>query len=165
MQEEFLNAYEKYHDELFRYALLRLRTRDDARDAVQETFCRAWSHIAKEGEVLHMRGFLYQILRRIVIDEYRKHTTLSLDALEEDGGEFVGAEPAPNTVAESELVGRAIATLSQDDQSVLALRFASGLEPKEMSEMLGISPNAVSVRIDRALKRVRTLLHLNVHSS
>ena len=45
--------------------------------------------------------------------------------------------------------------LSEEDRDVLTLRFVDELEPREIAEVLGISANAASVRIHRAMKRLR----------
>jgi RNA polymerase sigma-70 factor (ECF subfamily) len=46
-------------------------------------------------------------------------------------------------------------TLRPADQEILSLRYGAGLKNGEIAESLGITPNAVAVRIHRALKRLR----------
>ena len=45
--------------------------------------------------------------------------------------------------------------LRQADQEILSLRYGSGLDNNEIAEALGVSPNAVAVRLHRALKRLK----------
>ena len=45
--------------------------------------------------------------------------------------------------------------LRQADQEILSLRYGSGLANNEIAEALGVSPNAVAVRLHRALKRLK----------
>jgi RNA polymerase sigma-70 factor (ECF subfamily) len=47
-------------------------------------------------------------------------------------------------------------TLRPADQEILSLRYGAGLSNSEIAESLGISHNAVAVRVHRALKRLKT---------
>lgn len=49
-----------------------------------------------------------------------------------------------------------VATLRQADQEILSLRYGADLGNREIAESLGITANAVAVRIHRALERLRT---------
>ena len=46
-------------------------------------------------------------------------------------------------------------TLRAADQEILSLRYGAGLDNGEIAESLGITPNAVAVRLHRALKRLK----------
>ena len=46
-------------------------------------------------------------------------------------------------------------SLRAADQEILALRYGAGLDNTEIGANLKISPNAVAVRLHRALKRLR----------
>jgi RNA polymerase sigma factor (sigma-70 family) len=45
--------------------------------------------------------------------------------------------------------------LRKADQEILSLRYGGGLSNGEIAESLGISHNAVAVRLHRALKRLK----------
>lgn len=49
-------------------------------------------------------------------------------------------------------------TLRQADQEILSLRYGSGLDNNEIAENLGISNNAVAVRLHRALNRLKDVV-------
>ena len=69
---DFIKAYDDFNDDIFRFVYLKTRNRDTALDLTQETFTKAWEYVDDGKEVGHMRGFLYQIARNLVIDHYRK---------------------------------------------------------------------------------------------
>ena len=46
-------------------------------------------------------------------------------------------------------------TLQPADQEILSLRYGAGLDNGEIASSLDISPNAVAVRLHRALKRLK----------
>jgi RNA polymerase sigma factor (sigma-70 family) len=54
---------------------------------------------------------------------------------------------------------RAVGALDDPSREALLMRYVEGLSPKEIAELTGESANAVSVRLNRAIKKVRTLLH------
>lgn len=105
------------------------------------------------------RAFLYTIAQHLVIDWYRKKKSVSLDALSETRFEPKETGPDAEEEAEYREIRSVIGQLPDDHQSVLVLRYVEGLGPKDIAEMLGVSPNVVSVRIDRALKKVREILN------
>jgi RNA polymerase sigma-70 factor (ECF subfamily) len=49
-------------------------------------------------------------------------------------------------------------TLRLADQELLSLRYGSGLDNSEIAERLGISNNAVAVRLHRALRRLKSAI-------
>ena len=46
-------------------------------------------------------------------------------------------------------------TLREAEQEILSLKYGVGLDNKEIATSLDISPNAVAVRLHRALKRLK----------
>ena len=164
-ERSFEEAFELYGDELFRHAFFRLSDREKAADAVQDTFLRAFAY-SREDSIHDMRAFLYRTLRHLVIDEYRRKKSYSLDAMMEDeetNGDALLPADETNTVeaAAERLDARAVIEklpeLPPQYAEVLALRYVDGLSPKEISERIDVSENLVSVRIHRALKALRTL--------
>jgi len=52
---------------------------------VQETFMKPVVYLVKKGKIDLMKAFLYHVLNNLIIDEYRKHKTSSLDTMQEKG--------------------------------------------------------------------------------
>jgi RNA polymerase sigma factor (sigma-70 family) len=74
----------------------------------------------------------------------------------------VEEQEAPGEV-ESEMVERlalraALATLSERDQELLALRYGTDLRARDIARLLDMTTNAVEVALHRALERLRTVL-------
>ncbi len=166
-EELFEDAFTRYGDELFRHAYLRLSDRERAVDLVQDTFLRAFGAGRRPEEIRDMRAFLYQTLRNLVIDEYRRKKAHSLDAMLEDedtNGDALLPKDETNTVAAAEERLDAKAALEKVHElppayaEAVLLRFVDGLSPGEIAERLSISENLVSVRIHRALQALKKLL-------
>src|SRR5882672_2885848 len=78
--DTFTEGFERYSDELFRHCMLRLSDRERALELTQEAFLRAFEY-SQKNEIRELRPFLYRTLRHLIIDEYRKHKTVSLEAM------------------------------------------------------------------------------------
>ena len=156
----FLESFDLYSDAIYRFCVVKTSDTELAQDLTQETFSRYWQALRQGKSMEHTRAFLYTIAQNLVIDWYRKKKSMSLDALAS-----VGFEPRDTAAASAEEAAQyaqirsVIAQLSDDHQSVLLLRYVEGLGPKDIAVTLGVSPNVVSVRIDRAIRKVRQILN------
>lgn len=170
LEQQFKQAFEDYSDELFRHASLRMKDRDRALELVQECFLKTWEYTRKGEEIRELRPFLYRTLRHLIIDEYRRKKSVSLEAMAE-AGEMQVEDMLPtdesNTLeaAVDRFDGaRALAALrSLPDayREALTLRYVDGLSPGEISSIVGETENAVSVRIHRGLKKLKVILEAN----
>ncbi len=165
--KEFEQAFEAHTDELFRHASLRLPERERAVELVQETFMRVWEYVARGNEVREYRPFLFRTLRHLIIDEYRKHKTVSLEGMmlaEDESVERLLPTDDTNTFEaaverfEGKRVLQVLAELPDLYREVLLLRYVEGMSPQEISVVLDESENVVSVRIHRGLKKLKVLL-------
>ncbi len=166
---EFEAAFERYSDELFRHAFLRLSNRERAVELTQETFLKAWGHLRRGEEIRQYRPFLYRILHNLIIDEYRRHTAVSLDALLEDENTRDGVEGGllKDDTADLEAAmirhdaHHALATLKKLPplyRDTLIMRYIDGLSIQEIADACKESENAVSVRLHRGLRKLRDIL-------
>ncbi len=168
-EQAFLEAFETHADALFRHAYFRLSDRDRAHDLAQETFLRAWDYLSGGGTITTYKSFLYRILHNLIIDEYRKKKSRSLDELldDETKAPVVEALMAEGSLAEREqqfddvvLAGKIrdrIKDLPENYRAVLMFRFMDGLTTGEIADLLGASENVVSVRIHRGIAKLREL--------
>ena len=77
----------------------------------------------------------------------------------EAGADFVGAGSGDILVfAETEEALGAVNQLDESSRDVLLLRFVEGYSPQEIAALLGTSANVVSVRINRAIKKVQDII-------
>lgn len=157
IEREFLEAYEENADALLRHALLRVRDREAAKDVVQEAFARTWLHLSKGRQVEHPRAFLYRVANNVIIDRSRRKKAESLDALMEEQGfeprDEHAADPADSRAARD--AARLVEGLGEIYRIVVVMRYVEDMSPKEIAGALGLSENVVSVRLHRALARLR----------
>lgn len=154
----FTEAHEEFSESIFRYFAYRLNDRERAKELTQETFARAWTYASGGGTVRAMKAFLFTTAGNLYKNELRgRKPVTSLDALLEGGREFVSEEATIEEKAEAKLLLGKLGELSEQDREVLTLRYVDQLSAKEIAPMLGLTPIAVSVRVHRALKRLRSL--------
>lgn len=161
LKRKFLNIYEAEADSIFRYCLFRISNRETAVDMTQDTFTKFWDALYSGREIKNDRAFIYMIAKNLVIDFYRKKKSVSLDSLLEENEEGMFLSVPGTSKEELELSSEAkfvmekIKELSGIDQQLVYLRFVDDLKPKEIAEILGITPNAVSVRIIRVIDKLK----------
>lgn len=156
----FLEAYDKYSEAIYRHCYFRIFNRERAKELMQEAFTRTWESISKGADILNIKAFLYRTATNLVIDESRKKKTDSLDSLHERG--FDPSSPKVETAYDSmeiEAVLKLIKQLDEKYREVVMMRYVNDLTPKEISAALGISENVVSVRIHRAIKELRKIMN------
>ena len=162
VEEQFLKAYEEYAEAIYRHCYFRVFNKQRAEELMQDTFTKTWLYLSRGKKVDNLRAFLYRVAGNLVIDESRKNKMASLEAwLEEGEGEndipTEGHKDILRSAMAKEVV-RAMGGLRKEDQEILTLRFVSDLDPKEIAAILEISPNNVSVKINRAVAELRKII-------
>ena len=66
MREEFLEAYNKFSDEIFQYCYQKTLHRDIAKELSKDTFLRTWDMIASGMPVHNIRKTLFRTARLVV---------------------------------------------------------------------------------------------------
>lgn len=157
-QEQFRGLYSSHVDALLGYALRRVDQPDDAADVVSDTFLVAWRRLADVPEGDAARLWLYGVARRTLANQRRgagRRTALG-ERLRHDLASAVPDHAF--AVTEQETVRAALARLADRDREVLELAAWEELEPREIAEVLGISPVAVRSRLSRSRARLRRML-------
>jgi RNA polymerase sigma-70 factor (ECF subfamily) len=149
-----------------------LRDEEDARDAVQEAFVHAWKGLPSFAEGSRLSTWLHRIAVNAALMKLRsrrRHPEEPIDdllpAFAEDGHQVPPSEPwaEPADVALDRqqlaaVVRQQIERLPDTYRLVLLLRDMEGLDTAEAAEALGVSENAVKLRLHRARQALRTLL-------
>jgi RNA polymerase sigma-70 factor (ECF subfamily) len=161
MKETFLRSFDEYGDAIFRFCVVKTSDPILAEDLTQETFMRYWQALQAGKEMINTRSLLYTIANNLVIDWYRKAKPVSLDARMDEGLEPRAHDTMyADTYAQYQEVLRTMDGLDDVDKQVLLLRHVEGLGPKDIAEIVGESANVVSVRLNRATKRLQQQLRV-----
>ena len=160
-QREFLAAYDAHAEAIYRHIYFRVYSKERAEELAQETFLRTWEYVRDGKRVENLRAFLYRVANNAVIDHVRKKKEDSLERLMEESDAW---EPSADGRAETERrialndVLRTMQKLDEDTREILTLRYVDDLDPKDIAEILGITPNNASVRLNRAMQALKGLM-------
>jgi RNA polymerase sigma-70 factor (ECF subfamily) len=156
MKETFLQAFDEYGDAIFRFCMVKTGNKELSEDLTQEAFMRYWQALRDGKEMSNTRSYLYTIARNLVIDWYRKAKEQSLDMKQEAGYDPHDEKSFDaEFYAEHQEVLGAIEELDEKDKDILLLRYVEDLPPKDIANILHTTTNIVSVRINRAMKRLQ----------
>ena len=166
----FTELVNRYDRRIFRLAMNITQNREDAEDALQETFLKAFSHLPQ----FQGNSRFYTWLVRIAVNESlmklrkRKATAaFSLDEPIETPDDLIPREHADwddnpeQKYAQRELreiLDRAVQSLSPIFRSVFVLRDLDELSTEETAEVLQLSVPAVKSRLLRARLQLREKL-------
>ena len=164
--EELVNRYEK---KIFRLTMNITRNREDAEDAMQDAFMKAYSHLDRFHEDSRFYTWLVRIAANEALMRLRKRrpNQFSLDEPIESEDDFVPQQiedwgPSPEQrFAQTELrdiLRGVIEDLPHDFRIVFLLRDVEGLSTEETAEAVGISEAAVKSRLLRARLKLRKKL-------
>ena len=149
--EAFRVIHDRYRQRLFAYTRQMLPgSRQDAEDALQDVFVRAYAALRASDRELALRAWLYRVAHNRCIDELRRPATAAPELIE-----LVSA-PISDPIAEAdrrESLRRLIADirrLPDQQRSALLLRELSGMSYAELSEVLGVSVPAIKSLLVRA---------------
>lgn len=158
---ELTQAYDQYADELYRFCLFKVSDPERAKDLVQDVFARYWQTIRTGTDVEYPRALLFTIARNRITDWYRKKKEDSLDAMQEGGIDILGHTGADVTKqAEYQEILAAVNELDEPSRDAVLLRYTEGWSPAEIAELNQESANAVSVRLNRAIKKLQDRLRI-----
>lgn len=154
----FETAHRNLERDLIARAYSKVHDRARSEDIVQDTFMKTWLYLVRGGKIDVMRAFLYHVLNHLIVDEYRKRKTTSLDALLEKGFEpSTEREERLFDVMDGKTLLQLIEKLPKKYQAVVQMRFVDDLSLKEMSEITRQSKNTVAVQIHRGIEKLKSL--------
>ena len=141
-------------DHAYRLAVSILRSESDARDVVQETFVAAWRELPRLRDPASLDPWLDRILVNACRMTLRHRRVVSLREVQADDGDHPSADggtAAPDdTVADVDLVRRAMARLDVAKRAILVLHHVEDRPLAEIAAILDIPVGTVKWRLHRA---------------
>lgn len=147
------------------YGFVRHLLLDDeqARDVVQETFCKAWKAFQRAGppfaeghDAEQQRRWLFHVAYCEAISVLRRRKRLRWESLEDTAHEDASlTEAFENQIAENDALRAALTALSREDSAAVLLNVVYGFAAPEIASMLDISLQAAKKRLTRAKQRLR----------
>lgn len=156
--EAYAQLVDRHYDRCARVAVRILGNREDAEEAIQDAFLRAYRALGEYEERERFAAWLTRILVnqcRTMLARTRRQEALFIDV---DAGRverIIGVTPADGTWPELE---QALQQLPVDQREAVVLRYADDLTYEEMARITGAGESALKMRVQRAFARLRDLL-------
>ena len=155
--DAYAKLVDRYYDRCARFAVRMLGNRDDAEDALQATFLRAYRALARYQERDKFSAWLYRILvnqcrsiaaRRAHRDRvFVREEAVLLNAPDTSRPSWSGED--------EEFVQRVLAELDPLLREAFLLKYVEELSYEEMSALTGVGVSALKMRVKRACDRLR----------
>jgi len=159
VSQSFLQLFEQYKGMLYAIALRMLGHGEDAKDAVQETFIKAYTNLNTLHDKAAIGGWLKSIIYNHCLMElrYRKKKVIALDKYAREKEVFDDAER--NAEKAPEEIKNTLAGLSETLQLTSMLRFFSkNSSYEEIASILSIPIGTVRSRLAESRTKLASLI-------
>jgi RNA polymerase sigma-70 factor (ECF subfamily) len=164
-QLDVAELYRTHMRDLYSYAYYRIGNHHDAEDLVEQTFLQAYRHFERaqrESNGRPLRPWLLRIAHNLAANHYRYRARRPQTSLDE-------SEPVAALHSTEDLVSardelarvlEGVKQLPDDRREALIMRFALGMDNREIARALGRTEGATKVLIHRAIKQLESVVAL-----
>ncbi len=163
LDRRFTELYKAHLRDVYSYSYYRVGNHHDAEDLTEQTFLQAYRHFERalrESDGRPLRPWLIRIAHNLAANLYRDRSRKPVTNIE------AIAEPdAPHTT-EDIVSGReelrrildGVQELPDDRREALIMRFALGMDNREIARALGRTDGATKVLIHRATRQLEEIV-------
>jgi RNA polymerase sigma-70 factor, ECF subfamily len=163
LDAEFSELYRAHLRDVYSYAYYRVGNHHDAEDLTEQTFLQAYRHFERAQRESHgrpLRPWLIRIAHNLAANLYRDRSRRPASPLE-DTSELVASHTTEDLVEGREELGRVldgVQRLPDDRREALIMRFALGMDNREIARAMGRTDGATKVLIHRAIKQLEEMV-------
>jgi RNA polymerase sigma-70 factor (ECF subfamily) len=158
----------RYLPSVYTFCMRYMGNSDDAQDAAQETFLKAWRNLGRFDTKKSFKTWLFAIAKNTATDIMRKRKSVVFSKFDNDDDSNVltdtltDTEPLPEELFDRALaageVQTALQTLKPRDRMLLSLRYDEELSFEDIAKIMKISANTIRSLHRRALMSLRAVL-------
>ena len=163
LDRAFTELYRAHLRDVYSYAYYRIGNHHDAEDLTEHTFLQAYRHFARaqaESNGRPLRPWLIRIAHNLAANYHRDRSRRPQTHLED--ASILSAPHQTDQLVEGreelQHVLEGVAGLADDRREALIMRFALGMDNREIAKALGRSEGATKVLIHRAIKQLEEKL-------
>jgi RNA polymerase sigma-70 factor (ECF subfamily) len=159
LDRDFTELYRTHLRDVYSYAYYRIGNHHDAEDLTEQTFLQAYRHFERaqrESNGRPLRPWLIRIAHNLAANYYRDRSRRPQTGLD-DAGALSAPHGTEDLVEEREELRDVLSGVSQlpdDRREALIMRFALGMDNREISRALGRTEGATKVLIHRAIRQL-----------
>ena len=159
LDRDFTELYRAHLRDVYSYSYYRVGNHHDAEDLTEQTFLQAYRHFERaqrESDGRPLRPWLIRIAHNLAANYYRDRSRKPQTNLEDAA--ILSAPIATEQVVEEreevKEVLEGVSKLPDDRREALIMRFALGMDNREIARAMGRSEGATKVLIHRAIKQL-----------
>jgi RNA polymerase sigma-70 factor (ECF subfamily) len=163
LDAEFSELYRAHLRDVYSYAYYRVGNHHDAEDLTEQTFLQAYRHFERaqhESRGRPLRPWLIRIAHNLAANLYRDRSRKPSWPIDETTS-LTAPHTTEQLVEGREELGRVldgVHRLPDDRREALIMRFALGMDNREIARALGRTDGATKVLIHRAIKQLEELV-------
>jgi RNA polymerase sigma-70 factor, ECF subfamily len=163
LDRDFSDLYRAHLRDVYSYAYYRIGNHHDAEDLTEQTFLQAYRHFERaqrESNGRPLRPWLIRIAHNLAANYYRDRARKPTAALE-DAGPISTPHDTEMLVEGRDELQRILAGVDQlpdDRREALIMRFALGMDNREIARALGRTDGATKVLLHRAIRQLEGLV-------
>jgi RNA polymerase sigma-70 factor, ECF subfamily len=170
LDREFSELYRLHLRDVYSYAYYRIGNHHDAEDLTEQTFLQAYRHFERarrESNGRPLRPWLIRIAHNLAANYYRDRSRRPQTPIED--ASVLSAPHDTEALVEGrerlERIIEAVRELPDDRREALIMRFALGMDNREIARALGRSDGATKVLLHRATRQLEELVSQEVTPS
>lgn len=163
LDSEFSELYRAHLRDVYSYSYYRVGNHHDAEDLTEQTFLQAYRHFERaqrESDGRPLRPWLIRIAHNLAANLYRDRSRRPASSID-DTSELVASHTTEELVEGRDELGRVldgVQRLPDDRRESLIMRFALGMDNREIARAMGRSDGATKVLIHRAIKQLEEIV-------
>ena len=168
LDEDFSDLYRVHLRDVYSYAYYRVGNHHDAEDLTEQTFLQAYRHFERaqaESDGRPLRPWLIRIAHNLAANLYRDRSRRPQTPID-DTTVLSTMHTTEDLVEGRDELARiidAIKVLPEERRDALIMRFALGMDNREIAAALDRSEGATKVLIHRAIKQLEQRLREDGH--
>ena len=164
LDRKFSELYRAHLRDVYSYSYYRVGNHHDAEDLTEQTFLQAYRHFERalaESDGRPLRPWLIRIAHNLAANFYRDRSRRP-EAPIEDAGIISSTHTTADLAEGREELAHildGVRELPDDRREALIMRFALGMDNREIARAMGKTDGATKVLIHRAIKQLEGLVN------
>ena len=154
--EAFGQVIERYQLPIGKYLYRLIGEYETARDLTQDTFIQAYQSLRKNKNEIQLKAWLYGIATNKALQYRRRKKIITFVPFDDaQNSDSPDGKNQPDDLAEKIMVEAAMLKVPEEQRVCMMLHFVEGFKYREIAQTMGISEDAVRMRVARGSMEFR----------
>src|SRR5215210_6132011 len=164
LDRDFSELYRLHLRDVYSYAYYRIGNHHDAEDLTEQTFLQAYRHFERAQRESHgrpLRPWLIRIAHNLAANLYRDRSRKPQTNIDESTMPLPAIHTTEDLVEGRDELKRILEGVDQlpdDRREALIMRFALGMDNREIARALGRTDGATKVLLHRAIRQLEEIV-------